>query len=79
MKNETIKKLKTMRLPAFAEAYQNQADNETEYQSLSFHERLALMVDAEYDSRHNNNIKRLPDSPTPPLSLVILIILRTAI
>ena len=59
MKNETIKKLKTMRLPAFAEAYQNQADNETEYQSLSFHERLALMVDAEYDSRHNNNIKRL--------------------
>ena len=59
MKNETIKKLKAMRLPAFAAAYQKQADNETEYQSLSFHERMALMVDAEFDSRHNNNIKRL--------------------
>ena len=59
MKNETIRKLKNMRLPAFAEAYQKQVENETEYQSLSFHERLALLADAEYDSRHNNNIQRL--------------------
>jgi len=59
MKNETIRKLKNMRLPAFAEAYQKQIENETEYQSLSFHERLALLADAEYDSRHNNNIRRL--------------------
>lgn len=59
MRNETIAKLKAMRLPAFSEAYQKQAENEIEYQSLSFHERLALIVDAEYDSRHNNNIKRL--------------------
>ena len=59
MKNETINKLKAMRLPAFAEAYQKQVDNEMEYLSLSFHERMMLMVDAEFDSRHNNNIKRL--------------------
>ena len=59
MRNETIAKLKAMRLPAFSEAYQKQAENEIEYQSLSFDERLALIVDAEYDSRHNNNIKRL--------------------
>ncbi len=26
---------------------------------MSFHERLMLLVDAGYDSRHNNNIKRL--------------------
>lgn len=26
---------------------------------MSFHERLMLLVDAEYDSRYNNNIKRL--------------------
>jgi len=58
MKNETIRKLKNMRLPAFAEAYQKQVENETEYQSLSFHERV-LLADAEYDSRHNNNIRRL--------------------
>jgi hypothetical protein len=59
MKNDTIRKLKNMRLPAFAEAYQKQVENEMEYQSLSFHERLALLADAEYDSRHNNNIRRL--------------------
>lgn len=59
MKNETIRKLKNMRLPAFAEAYQKQVENETEYQSLSFHERLGLLADAEFDSRHNNNIRRL--------------------
>jgi DNA replication protein DnaC len=59
MKNETVRKLKNMRLPAFAEAYQKQVENETEYQSLSFHERLAILADAEYDSRHNNNINRL--------------------
>lgn len=52
MKNETIRKLKNMRLPAFAETYQKQIENETEYQSLSFHERLALLADAEYDSRY---------------------------
>lgn len=59
MRNETITKLKAMRLPAFSEAYQKQLEHEMEYQSMSFHERLALMVDAEYDSRHNNNIRRL--------------------
>ena len=59
MKNDTVKKLKSMRLPAFAEAYEKQIDQEDEYSSMSFHERLMLLVDAEYDSRHNNNIKRL--------------------
>lgn len=59
MKNDTLKKLKAMRLPTFAEAYQMQNDRKPEYQSMSFHERLMLLVDAEYDSRHNNNIKRL--------------------
>jgi DNA replication protein DnaC len=59
MKNETIRKLKAMRLPAFAEAYQKQLENENQYLNLSFHERMMLMVDAEFDSRHNNNIKRL--------------------
>ncbi len=59
MKNETIRKLKTLRIPAFAEAYQKQLEKESEYQELSFHERLALLTDAECDSRHNNNIRRL--------------------
>ena len=59
MKTDTLKKLKAMRLPAFAEAYEKQINQELEYGSMSFHERLMLLVDAEYDSRHNNNIKWL--------------------
>lgn len=59
MKNDTLQKLRMMKLPVFAQSYQEQLDLEPEYLSLSFHERLMLMVDAEFDSRHNNNIKRL--------------------
>ena len=59
MKNDTLKKLKVMRLPAFAEAYQKQITQEAECGPMSFHERLMLLIDAEYDSRHSNNIKRL--------------------
>lgn len=59
MNNDTLKKLKGMRLPAFALSYEEQMANEMAYLSMSFQERLALLVDAEHDSRHNNNIKRL--------------------
>lgn len=59
MKTDTLKKLKAMTLPAFAEAYEKQISQEAWYGFMSFHERLMLLVDAEYDSRHNNNIKRL--------------------
>lgn len=59
MNNDTIQKLQKMRLPAFAQEYQSQLERVNEYSSLSFHERIALLVDAEYDSRQNNNIKRL--------------------
>ena len=59
MKNDTLKKLKSMRLPAFAAAYQKQIEQEAQYCSMSFHERLMLLVDAEYDSQHNNKIKKL--------------------
>ena len=59
MKNDTLKKLKAMRLPAFAAAYQKQIEQEAQYCSMSFHERLMLLVDAEYDSQHNNKIKKL--------------------
>ena len=44
MKNDMVKKLKSMRLPAFAEAYEKQIDQEAEYGSMSFHERLMLLV-----------------------------------
>lgn len=44
MKNDTVKKLKAMRLPAFAEAYEKQIEQETEYGTMSFHERLMLLL-----------------------------------
>lgn len=59
MRNETIRKLKNMRLPAFAEAYQYQINNVMEYIDMSFDERLMLLVDAEADSQYNNRIARL--------------------
>ncbi len=59
MKTDTQRKLEMMRLPAFAAAYEDQSEKETDYETLSFHERLALLVDAEYDARHNNRIQRL--------------------
>jgi len=59
VKIETMEKIKKMRLPVFSDTYRKQIEDEIEYQSMSFHERLALMVDAEYDSRHNNRIARL--------------------
>ena len=59
MKNETIDKLKKMRLPAFAAKYEEQIKNENDYSSMSFHERLMLLVDAEFDSESNNRIMRL--------------------
>ena len=72
MKNDTVKKLKAMKLPAFAQAYQNQIDNEKEYLSVSFHERLMLMVDSEFDSRNNNNVQRLIKNARFPSSSAFL-------
>jgi hypothetical protein len=57
--NETIRKLQHMRLPAFAAAYQDQLTKSAEYEAMTFSERLSLLVDVEFDTRHNNNIKRL--------------------
>lgn len=59
MKNEILKELKAMKLPVLAEAYQKQSDQAAEYSSMSSHEHLILLVDSEYDSTHNNNIKNV--------------------
>lgn len=48
-----------MKLSALASAYQRQLEKEYEFSSLSFQERMALLVDAEYDSRHNTAILNL--------------------
>lgn len=53
MSEQTIEKLKKMRLPIMAEEYQNQKDDPG-YQDMTFEERLTLMVDREYDARINH-------------------------
>ena len=59
MNPETYRKLRRMRLPAFAKAYQEQAAAPELYASLTFDERLTLLVDTEFDNRMTNKIKRL--------------------
>ena len=59
MNPETYRKLRRMRLPAFAKAYQEQASSPELYASLTFDERLTLLVDTEFDNRTTNKIKKL--------------------
>ncbi|UUX35234.1 IS21-like element helper ATPase IstB [Fundicoccus culcitae] len=64
MRNEnTINKLKSMRLSGMAEAYENQSNNR-DVQDLSFVERLNLMVDFEYSRRQSNKIQNLVKKAT---------------
>ena len=59
MNNDTILKMQKMRLPALVQNYREQLEHPELYGSMTFAERVALMVDAEYDTRENNKIKRL--------------------
>jgi DNA replication protein DnaC len=59
MTNETtIRKLAEMRLPAMADGLRKQIEDPL-YQSLSFEERIGLLVDQEYSSRKNHRLERL--------------------
>lgn len=54
----TIKKLNQMRLTAMAERYRLQQGDKS-FESLSFDERLGLLVDFEWDRRKSNKLTRL--------------------
>jgi DNA replication protein DnaC len=59
MLNEpTIEKMRELRLAGMLEAWQRQ-QQEPKLASLSFDERLAMLVDAEHDIRHNRRLSRL--------------------
>ena len=58
LRNETIQKLKSLRLSGFAEALQEQYKSE-EFDLLSFDERLGLLIDRECAKRESNRLKRL--------------------
>lgn len=59
MANETtMNKLYEMKLSSFARSYRDQEGNQS-FSSLSFDERLSLLVDAEWDARRINKRTRL--------------------
>ncbi len=59
MLNEpTTEKMKELRLAGMLEAWQRQ-QQDPKLSSLSFDERLGLLIDAEHDIRHNRKLERL--------------------
>jgi DNA replication protein DnaC len=59
MLNEpTIDKMRDLRLAGMLEAWQRQ-QQDPKLSSLSFDERLAMLIDAEHDIRHNRKLTRL--------------------
>jgi DNA replication protein DnaC len=58
LNHQTIEKLRQMKLTGFASEFQRQV-TDTTYDALSFEDRLGLLIDSEYDRRHNNKINRL--------------------
>lgn len=63
VKQETLNKMKAMRLSGMAEAYEQQMNNQ-DYQAMSFEERLTLLIDHEYAKRQNNKLNRLINQAT---------------
>jgi len=58
LNNNTISKLRDMRMSVMAAAFQGQLADNT-MSELSFEERVGLIVDAEWTSRKNNRMTRL--------------------
>lgn len=56
--NNTVQKLRSMGLTGMADAYREHA-NDKLMANYSFDERLAMLVDIEWDRRKNNRLKRL--------------------
>lgn len=58
LSQQTTEKLVSLRLQAFAQALERQRTTPAS-ESLSFDERLAMLVDAEYESRENRRIQSI--------------------
>lgn len=61
LKNQTIEKLRDMKLKAMAQMF---SDTDPELLSLSFEERFGLMVEKEWLTKKNSKIKRLKRNAT---------------
>jgi DNA replication protein DnaC len=58
LNNQTISRLREMKLPTMAAEFAKQLDN-SDFAAVTFEERLGLLVDAEWISRKNNRLERL--------------------
>lgn len=56
---QTLQKLRTLKLIGMADALEQQQNQPSTHDELSFEERLCLLVDRESTHRHNNKITRL--------------------
>ncbi|MFR3290031.1 MAG: ATP-binding protein [Lachnospiraceae bacterium] len=58
LSNETVRKLHEMRLGVMAEAFSAQLED-AQFQAVSFEDRFAMLVDAEWSARKSNRLIRL--------------------
>ena len=58
LSNETVRKLHEMRLGVMAEAFSAQL-SDAQFQEVSFEDRFAMLVDAEWSARKSNRLTRL--------------------
>ena len=58
LSNETVRKLHEIRLGVMAEAFSAQLAD-AQFQSVSFEDRFAMLVDAEWSARKSNRLTRL--------------------
>lgn len=54
MLNNTIERLRAMKMSAFASELERQMEDSNSYSQLGFEDRLALLVDSEWNRRQNN-------------------------
>lgn len=58
LSNETVRKLQEMHLGVMAEAFSTQLQD-SQFQTVSFEDRFAMLVDAEWSARKSNRLTRL--------------------
>jgi DNA replication protein DnaC len=56
--SSTLESLKSLKLSAMASELQRQLENPNSYSQLGFEERMALLVDAEWNRRQSNKLTR---------------------
>ena len=58
MINNTIERLRTMKMNSFASELERQMEDKASYSQLGFEERLTLLVDSEWNRRQDNKLTR---------------------